>query len=49
LTPSLTQDGRPQTELYLADGLHLNGAGYEVWASVVKPVLDKYDPQSERN
>ena len=42
--PSLTQDGRPRADLYLSDGLHPNATGYELWATLVKPVLDKYDP-----
>ncbi len=46
--PSLTPDGRPRADLYLADNLHLNAAGYEVWASQVKPLLDKYDPPPEK-
>ena len=43
-TPSLTPEGRPRADLYLKDGLHLNPAGYKLWASIVKPVLDKLDP-----
>ena len=33
----LTADGQPQPSLLRADGLHLNTAGYKVWASIVKP------------
>lgn len=42
--PSLTKDGRTRPELYLKDGLHPNSAGYELWAGILKPVLDKADP-----
>ncbi len=36
-SPLLTADGQPQPGLLRADGLHLNAAGYKVWASIVKP------------
>ena len=36
-SPLLTADGQPQPSLLRADGLHLNAAGYKVWASIVKP------------
>lgn len=42
--PSLLPDGRPRADLYLADGLHPNETGYELWATLVKPVLDQFDP-----
>ncbi len=35
----LGEDGQPRKELFLADGLHLNAAGYEVWTKLVRPVL----------
>ena len=43
-TPSLSADGKPRAELYIKDGLHPNDAGYKLWASIVKPVLDRLDP-----
>lgn len=49
-TPSLTTDGKPRAELYVRDGLHPNDAGYKLWASIVKPVLDRLDPPlTEKN
>jgi lysophospholipase L1-like esterase len=33
--PMLGPDGRPRTDLYAADGLHLSAAGYRVWAGVI--------------
>lgn len=33
--PMLGADGRPRPELFAADGLHLNEAGYELWTSIV--------------
>jgi lysophospholipase L1-like esterase len=38
-TPLLGADGMPRAEYYVADGLHLSPAGYDVWAERVGPVL----------
>lgn len=38
-TPMLGPDGTPRPELFVEDGLHLNEAGYELWESVVEPVV----------
>lgn len=38
-TPMLGEDGKPQKELFLDDGLHLNDAGYALWTERVKPHL----------
>jgi lysophospholipase L1-like esterase len=43
-TPMLSGDGRPRAGLYLADGLHPSAEGYALWTSILKPVLDQYDP-----
>lgn len=40
-TPLLGRDGRPQHELYLADGLHLNKKGYALWNGTLLPVLQR--------
>ncbi len=45
-TPMLAQDGRPRADLCIKDGLHPNAQCYELWASIIKPVVDKYDPPS---
>jgi lysophospholipase L1-like esterase len=42
-TPMLNQEGRPRADLCLKDGLHPNAQCYEVWASILRPILDKYD------
>ncbi|GAB3538973.1 GDSL-type esterase/lipase family protein [Spirosoma fluminis] len=34
-SPLLSPDGRPRRELFEADGLHLNSAGYKVWQRVL--------------
>jgi lysophospholipase L1-like esterase len=46
-TPMLGNDGRPREELFVKDRLHLNDAGYKLWASIVQPVLDKLDAPSK--
>lgn len=38
-TPMLRRDGRPRPELFGADGLHMNSAGYAVWRAALAPVL----------
>lgn len=35
----LGKDGKPRTELFKADGLHLNADGYQLWANLVRPHL----------
>ncbi len=37
--PMLGEDGRPQAELFLKDGLHMNEQGYKIWASLIRPHL----------
>jgi lysophospholipase L1-like esterase len=36
----LNADGQPKKELFLADGLHPNKKGYQVWAAVIRPYLE---------
>jgi len=40
-TPMLGSDGKPRQELFAKDDLHLSAKGYEVWASVVRPHLNR--------
>ena len=42
-TPMLTKEGRPRADLCISDGLHPNAQGYELWASIIRPILDRYD------
>lgn len=37
--PMLGDDGRPRKELFVADGLHMSGAGYAIWSELVKKEL----------
>ena len=38
-TPMLGPDGQPRKELFLADMLHMNRGGYDVWKKTVAPFL----------
>jgi len=38
-TPMLTPDGRPRPELFVQDGLHPSQECYQLWASIISPVL----------
>lgn len=43
--PMLGEDGKPRPELFAKDGLHLNGKGYELWTSIVKPLIKREKKQ----
>lgn len=38
-TPMLGKDGAPRAELFGDDMLHMNRAGYELWISILRPVV----------
>jgi lysophospholipase L1-like esterase len=38
-TPMLNAEGRPRADLCLKDGLHPNAQCYELWASLLRPIL----------
>lgn len=37
--PMLGWDEKPRNELFVADGLHMTPAGYELWTALVRPYL----------
>ncbi len=37
--PMLNTEGIPRPELFKWDGIHMTGLGYEIWTSIVKPIL----------
>ncbi len=45
--PMLGEDGKPRKELFQDDGLHLNEDGYELWASLLAPVIDPSDEEHQ--
>jgi lysophospholipase L1-like esterase len=38
-TPMLGPDGRPREELFGPDRLHMNRKGYELWRSILRPLV----------
>lgn len=38
-SPMMGADGKPSRAIYVADQLHMNAAGYEIWKRVVEPYL----------
>ena len=38
-TPMLNDAGEPLENIFIADQLHMNGAGYDIWRDAVRPVL----------
>ncbi|MEY2411199.1 MAG: hypothetical protein QOF48_3869 [Verrucomicrobiota bacterium] len=41
-TKMLGANGEPLPEIYVADRLHMNAKGYELWRSIVGPVLEHW-------
>ena len=39
-TPLLGPDGKPRPELFVEDQLHLNDAGYAIWAELLAPYVE---------
>lgn len=39
-TPMLNSNGKPNPDYFLADGLHLNQKGYQLWSSILHNALD---------
>ena len=42
--PMLTTEGTPRPELFKWDGIHMTELGYEIWTSIVKPILLESTP-----
>ena len=40
-TPMLNEAGEPRPQIFVADQLHLNDAGYDIWREAIRPVLTK--------
>jgi lysophospholipase L1-like esterase len=39
-TPMLNNNGKPDSDYFIADGLHLNEKGYQLWSSILHNALD---------
>ncbi len=38
-TPMLNAEGRPRSDIFLADQLHMNARGYAIWLRAIDPVM----------
>jgi len=38
-SPMLDDAGEPIADIFVADDLHMNAKGYEIWTSIVRPIL----------
>ena len=38
-SPMLNKGGKPKSSLFVRDSLHLSREGYDLWSSIVKPIL----------
>ena len=47
-TPMLNGAGEPRSQIFVADGLHMNDAGYDIWRDVVRGVLVAAEGEVER-
>ncbi|MEM8677980.1 MAG: SGNH/GDSL hydrolase family protein [Planctomycetota bacterium] len=47
--PMLGPDDQPRPELFVADGLHLNDRGYEVWRAAVAAALPAAQQTGQKN
>lgn len=47
--PMLGADGKPRSELFKPDGLHLNDEGYKLWSDLVRPCLKTGGKQPQIN
>jgi lysophospholipase L1-like esterase len=43
-TPMLNDAGEPRQELFRSDDLHMKDAGYQLWADLLKPIIDRMAP-----
>ena len=37
----LKEDGTPMTDIFIADNLHMNKKGYDIWQKIIAPYLLK--------
>lgn len=46
VTPMMDSLGFPREDLFKWDGIHMNEKGYEIWTSVIKPILLETFPET---
>ncbi|MBB4079542.1 lysophospholipase L1-like esterase [Lewinella aquimaris] len=42
-TPALQANGEVRDDIFIADNLHMNEAGYDIWRAVISPIVDRLD------
>ena len=47
-TPMLNEQGLPREDIFVADGLHMNAKGYDLWREALRPVLLQAELEFER-
>ncbi len=47
-TPMLQSDGTPIEEIFVADDLHMNAAGYDIWRDAIRPTLLRQEIEFEQ-
>jgi lysophospholipase L1-like esterase len=47
-TPMLNEKGMPREDIFIADGLHMNAKGYDLWREALRPVLLPAELEFER-
>jgi len=38
-TPMIDQSGRPKSEIFTSDSLHINKLGYDIWAGIIRKII----------
>ena len=47
-TPMLNEQGTPREDIFIADGLHMNAKGYDLWREALRPILLQTELEFER-
>lgn len=47
-TPMLNEQGMPREDIFIADGLHMNAKGYDLWREALRPILLSAELEFER-
>ncbi len=42
-TPALQADGMVRTDIFVADNLHMNASGYDIWEAAIEPIVEQLD------
>lgn len=40
-TPSLKANGEVMDDIFVSDNLHMNAKGYDIWAAVIRPMVER--------